>query len=70
MATRKNPPKSSASSKPTRRPPSGVDNQTLGSVMSTMSGPSHPHAPPFNGDDDLSVERLADQKAGAQTLCE
>ena len=70
MVTRKNPPKSSASSKPTRRPPSGVDNQTLGSVMSTMSGPSHPHAPPFNGDDDLSVERLADQKAGAQTLCE
>jgi catalase len=72
MATRKNSTKSSAtrSSKPSRRSPSGADNQTLGSVMSTISGPSHPHAPPFDGNDDLSVQRLADQKAGAQTLCE
>ena len=35
-----------------------------------MSGPSHPHAPPFGGDDDRSVERLAVQKASAQALCE
>ena len=72
MATRKTSSKSPASrsSKPSRRPPSGTDNQTLGSVTSTMSGPSHPHAPPFDGDHDLSVEWIADQKAGAQALCE
>ena len=72
MATRKIPSKSSTlrSSKTLRASPPGADNQTLGSVLSTMSGPSHPHAPEFNGNDDHSAARLADQKAGAQAVSE